>query len=50
LNELIGKTDKIVEKVENANVSTGFGLSQEYRKELLKVYLKRSLQALSESF
>lgn len=50
LNELVGKRDKIVESAEKANVSTGFGLSQEYRQELLKVYLKRSIKALSETF
>ena len=50
LNELVGKTDKILERVEKAKVSAGFGLSQEYRQELLKVYLKRSIKALGETF
>ncbi|MEA1883853.1 MAG: FAD binding domain-containing protein [Thermotogota bacterium] len=49
VNELVGKTDKILGRVENAKVSTGFGLSQEYRQELLKVYLKRTFKVLSET-
>ncbi|MFP4460992.1 MAG: FAD binding domain-containing protein [Thermotogota bacterium] len=46
LNEIDGKTEKILEQTENASVSNGFGLSQEYRKELLSVFLKRSLAQL----
>jgi len=48
LNEIEGKMEKLHEQAQNASVSTGFGLSQEYRQELLKVFLKRSLKEICE--
>jgi len=40
------KLDELSEKVEHSSVSNGFGLSENYRKELLKVFLKHSLMEL----
>ena len=43
LKEIEGKLVALTEKIEQVIVSNGFGLSAEYRKELFKVFLKRSI-------
>jgi len=46
LNECEAKSDELYEKCDKVSLSNGFQLSAEYRKELLKVFLKHSLMKL----
>jgi len=48
VSEIQAHLSSILEMTENATLSDGFGLSGEYRKELLGVFLKRGLNALEK--